>query len=63
MSGAPAFRLRGAGVRFGARHALDGIDLEVGRGERVAVVGPSGAGKTTLLGLLRGVVAPSAGTV
>ncbi|MGJ5666803.1 ABC transporter ATP-binding protein [Rhodococcus aetherivorans] len=43
--------------------ALDGIDLAVTAGERVAVLGPNGAGKTTLMLHLNGVLAPSSGTV
>jgi putative ABC transport system ATP-binding protein len=41
--------------------AVDGIDLEVGPGETVAVMGPSGCGKSTLLHLLGGLDRPSAG--
>ncbi|MEZ4332769.1 MAG: ABC transporter ATP-binding protein [Myxococcota bacterium] len=42
---------------------LDGIDLEIARGEVVVILGPSGSGKTTLLGLLAGLDRPSAGEV
>jgi putative ABC transport system ATP-binding protein len=42
---------------------LDGVDLEVGSRQVVAVLGPSGSGKTTLLGLLAGLDRPSEGSV
>ena len=42
---------------------LRGIDLNISRGERVAIVGSSGAGKTTLMHILGGLDRPSAGTV
>ncbi len=50
-------------VRFGTATALDSVDLTVGPGERVAVVGASGAGKSTLLGVANGAVPPSSGSV
>ncbi len=60
----PAVELRG--VRFAypdGRVALDGVDLTVGPGERVAVLGPNGAGKTTLALHLNGILAPAEGNV
>jgi tungstate transport system ATP-binding protein len=54
--------LRGAAVHFGASVALQGVDLALARGDRLALVGANGSGKTTLLRLLHGLVRPSAGT-
>ncbi len=47
--------------RFGNLTAVDGLNLEVARGEIFALVGPDGAGKTTTLRLLAGLLDPSAG--
>ncbi len=46
-----------------AAPVITGVDLQIGAGERVALVGPSGAGKTTLLRTLNGQLRPRAGTV
>jgi NitT/TauT family transport system ATP-binding protein len=55
---AKTFERRGA-----TTHALDGIDLEIRKGEFLAIVGPSGCGKSTLLRIVAGLVPPSAGRV
>jgi putative ABC transport system ATP-binding protein len=47
----------------GPLNVLGGIDLEVGKGEFIALVGPSGGGKTTFLNMLTGVDRPTGGTV
>jgi len=43
----PLVRASGVERRFGSRRALAGVDLEVGPGEIVGLVGPNGSGKTT----------------
>ena len=68
MSGgtrAPALRVRTRGLRlaFGGRPVLDGVDLDVARGEFVVLLGPSGTGKTSLLRVLAGLQRPDAGEV
>jgi len=55
--------LRGVDAARGERTVLEGVDLALYGGERIAVAGPNGAGKTTLLSLLLGTLAPSAGEV
>ncbi|MET0161658.1 MAG: ABC transporter ATP-binding protein [Microbacteriaceae bacterium] len=56
-------RLRGATVAYGARVALDRVDLVIAPGARVAIVGASGAGKSTLGALVAGALRADAGTV
>lgn len=58
----PLFRLRGVRYLYAGRNvALNGIDLEIRPGERLALLGANGSGKSTLLKLLDGVLAPSEG--
>ena len=56
-------RLENITKSFGSLQVLRGIDLQVGRGEVVSIVGPSGAGKTTLLQIMGTLDAPDSGSV
>ena len=51
------------GKKFGQVSVLDGLNLRVARGEKVAIIGRSGSGKTTILRLLMGLERPTAGKV
>ena len=58
-----AIEVQGLTKSFGAHRVLRGIDLKVGRGERLAIFGPNGAGKTTLIKIMSTLIKPSSGTV
>jgi spermidine/putrescine transport system ATP-binding protein len=63
VAGDALVRLQGVRKRYGEVVALDGVDLEIRRGEFFSLLGPSGCGKTTLLRLLAGFETPDAGRV
>ena len=59
----PAIRISGLGKTYaGGKRALDGVNLEVGRGQFFGLLGPNGAGKSTLINILAGLVTKSEGT-
>jgi ABC-2 type transport system ATP-binding protein len=58
-----ALEVRGLAKRFGARPAVDGLDLSIASGELHAILGPNGAGKTTTLRMVAGLLKPDAGSV
>ncbi|WP_338848388.1 ABC transporter ATP-binding protein [Massilia sp. W12] len=58
-----ALALRAVHKYFGASHIIRGAELEVRRGERLAIIGPNGAGKSTLFHLISGRIAPSSGEI
>ncbi len=60
---APAVRVAGLVKRYPDRSAVDGVDLDIPRGECFGLLGPNGAGKTTTLRLLPGLTTPSLGTI
>jgi branched-chain amino acid transport system ATP-binding protein len=62
-AGEPLLSTRGLTLRFGAVNAVDGIDFDLARGERLAVIGANGAGKTTFINVCTGHLRPSAGRV
>ena len=57
----PGLTLRGLHTRFGPTHALRGVDLDLGPGEVLALIGENGAGKSTLMKILAGVEQPTSG--
>ena len=56
-------KVQGLVKKFGTETVLDGIDLDVHKGEVVVVLGPSGCGKSTLLRCMNGLESPSAGNI
>ena len=56
-------RVRDVSVRFGGIVALDGVSLDLNRGEILGLIGPNGAGKTTLFNCISGVLRPDRGSM
>jgi len=56
-------RVTGLRKRYGDVTAVDGVDLEIGRGEFFTMLGPSGSGKTTTLRMIAGFERPDEGTI
>ncbi len=59
----PSCRIERVSFAYGDTRVLEGVSLEIGRGEVVALVGPNGSGKTTLAKLAAGVLEPGTGSV
>lgn len=57
------FEIRGLAKRFGDNQVLDGIDLDIHRGELITLIGKSGCGKSVLLKHLIGLLRPDRGTI
>ena len=58
-----AIRCRSLVKRYGKQTAVDGIELDIARGECFGLLGPNGAGKTTTVEMLEGLNRPDSGTV
>jgi ATP-binding cassette subfamily F protein 3 len=61
-SGRMVLELKGIRKAYDGRPVLDGVDVHIERGDRIALIGPNGAGKSTMMRMLSGVEAPDAGT-
>ena len=63
LSARPAIRIRDLYKRFGQLTAVDGVSVDIARGEFFMIVGPSGCGKTTLLRILAGLESVTSGAI
>lgn len=61
VTASPVIRCCGLSKQFSTKAALSNVELEVGRGRIVGLLGPNGSGKTTLIKLLCGLLQPSSG--
>jgi ABC-type iron transport system FetAB ATPase subunit len=59
----PLVQLRGIYKKFGNNVILDGVDIDIYKGEGLGIIGPSGTGKSTVLRIIAGLLAPDEGEV
>jgi phospholipid/cholesterol/gamma-HCH transport system ATP-binding protein len=59
----PLVQLRGISKKFGNNVILDGVDIDIYKGEGLGIIGPSGTGKSTVLRIIAGLLAPDEGEV
>ncbi len=59
----PLIELKGVSKSFGSNVVLDGVNLEIYRGDAIGIIGPSGTGKSTILRIIAGLLAPDAGEI
>ncbi|MBI0433739.1 ABC transporter ATP-binding protein [Roseomonas sp. KE0001] len=63
MSSTPKIRLRGLTKSFGAKKVLDGVDLDVGAGQSMVILGGSGSGKSVTIKCILGLITPDSGSI
>ena len=63
MTDTAKFRLRGVRKAFGPKVVLNGVDLDIGEGESVVIIGGSGSGKSVTLKCILGLMTPDAGRI
>jgi branched-chain amino acid transport system ATP-binding protein len=63
MSNAPLLEVRGLNAWYGESHVLHGVDLDIGEGETVTLLGRNGAGKTTTLRAIMGILRRREGVI
>ncbi len=61
-SGGDVLKVENLGKSFGEKKIFAGVNLEMFKGDRIALVGPNGAGKTTFLKIIQGLLSPTSGT-
>lgn len=63
MSDTPKIALKGVRKRFGDKHVLNGVDLDIAAGESMVIIGGSGTGKSVLIKCILGLIHPDAGSI
>ena len=63
MSGTPKIKLTNVHKRFGRKVVLDGVNLEIGAGESLVIIGGSGSGKSVMIKTILGLIKPDSGTI